>query len=163
MFTNTGSVYRATECPCCRMICDHPGRRHGVYEYQAMPSLRDVAHDGWLCVMCTFTISWKFHQLAAGHAGKAVWFGKGRRFGPSITYKITPAGSLSSSQPGGPPSWTSPLAFGLIGATPPTLSRASGCRRAIHTGSRKTERGRGGHFARERSWGEPKSYDSKEL
>jgi hypothetical protein len=29
--------------------------------------------------------------------------------GPNITYKITPAGSLSSSQPGGP------LAFGLIG------------------------------------------------
>ncbi len=24
----------------------------GLLEYQAMPSLRDVAHDGWLC---TFT------------------------------------------------------------------------------------------------------------
>ena len=35
----------------------------GILEYQAMPSLRDVAHDGWLCA---FTIqcnrSWKFHQ-----------------------------------------------------------------------------------------------------
>jgi hypothetical protein len=31
--------------------------------------------------------------------------------------KITQsAGSLSSSQPGGPPCWTSPLAFGLIGS-----------------------------------------------
>jgi hypothetical protein len=29
----------------------------------------------------------------------------------AITYKITPAGSLSSSQPGGPPCWASPLAF----------------------------------------------------
>jgi hypothetical protein len=33
---------------------------------------------------------------------------------PSITYKITPAGSHSSTQPGGPPCWASPLAFGLI-------------------------------------------------
>ncbi len=36
----------------------------------------------------------------------------------SITYKITPSGSLSSSQPGGPPCWASPLAFGLIGRDP---------------------------------------------
>ncbi len=40
---------------------------------------------------------------------------KGRWYGQSITYKIKPAGSLSSSQPGGPPCWASPLAFGLIG------------------------------------------------
>jgi hypothetical protein len=32
---------------------------------------------------------------------------------PSRT-KLHPAGSLSSSQPGGPPCWASPLAFGLI-------------------------------------------------
>jgi hypothetical protein len=38
-----------------------------------------------------------------------------RRYGPSVTYKITPAGSLSSSQTGRPPFWASPLAFGLIG------------------------------------------------
>jgi hypothetical protein len=36
-------------------------------------------------------------------------------YGPFITYKITPAGSLFSSQPGGPPCWVSPLAFGLLG------------------------------------------------
>ncbi len=47
-----------------------------------MPSLRDEAHDG-----------------------------KNRRSGPSITFKVTPAGSLSSSQPGGPPCWTSLLVF----------------------------------------------------
>jgi hypothetical protein len=35
----------------------------------------------------------------------------GRRHGPSITYKITPCWVLFSSQPGGPPCWTSPLAF----------------------------------------------------
>ncbi len=40
---------------------------------------------------------------------------KVRVYGPFITYKITPAGSLSSSQPGRPPCWASPLAFGLIG------------------------------------------------
>jgi hypothetical protein len=32
---------------------------------------------------------------------------------PSHT-KITPAKSISSSQPGGPPCWTRPVAFGLI-------------------------------------------------
>ncbi len=57
-----------------------------------MPSLRDEAHDG-----------------------------KNRRSGPSITFKVTPAGSLSSSQPGGPPCWTSPLACGLIGFAPRSL------------------------------------------
>ncbi len=31
-----------------------------------------------------------------------------------VTYKITPGRSLSSSQPGGPPCWTSPLVLGLI-------------------------------------------------
>ncbi len=35
--------------------------------------------------------------------------------GPCIKYKITPTGSLSSSQPGRPPYWTGPLAFCLIG------------------------------------------------
>ncbi len=34
----------------------------------------------------------------------------------SVTYKITPAGSPSSSQPGGPPCCVGPLAFCLIGS-----------------------------------------------
>jgi hypothetical protein len=57
------------------------------------------------------------HQLAAGQllSVQPVRYGKGRRNEPSITYKITPVGSLSSRQPGGPPWWASPLAFGLIG------------------------------------------------
>jgi hypothetical protein len=38
----------------------------------------------------------------------------GGRNRPSRT-KSRPAGSLSSSQPGGPPCWASPLAFGLTG------------------------------------------------
>jgi hypothetical protein len=45
----------------------------------------------------------------------SVSFGIGRRNVPSITYKITPAGSLSSSQPGGPPCRANYLAFGHIG------------------------------------------------
>jgi hypothetical protein len=44
-----------------------------------------------------------------------VYIYKGKRYGRSITYKITPAGSLSSSQPIGPPCWASSLAFGLVG------------------------------------------------
>ncbi len=53
----------------------------------------------------------KLLQLAAGQllSGQPVRYGKGRRYGPYITYKITPDGSLSSSQPGGPPCWASPL------------------------------------------------------
>ncbi len=42
----------------------------------------------------------------------------GRRNGPSITYKITPFWALGHSpparEPGGPPCWASPIAFGLI-------------------------------------------------
>jgi hypothetical protein len=69
----------------------------GLPQYQAMPSLRDVAHDGWLCTYVQYYSSWKFHQLAAGQllSGQPVRYGKERRYGPSITYKITPAGSLS--------------------------------------------------------------------
>ncbi len=43
-----------------------------------------------------------------------VRYGEDRQYSLSITYKITPAGSLSSRQPGGPPCRASPLAFGLI-------------------------------------------------
>jgi hypothetical protein len=64
----------------------------------------------------TYNSSRKFMQFSTGQllSGQPVRYGKGRRYGPSITYKITPAGSLSSSQQGGPPCWASPLAFGLI-------------------------------------------------
>ncbi len=104
-----------------RRDCPHPTCRNqregmGPQEYQAMPSSHEVTHDGWLFSLLNNS-SWKFHQLAAGQLlpGQPVRYGKGRRYGPSITYKITPAGSLSSSQPGGPPCWASPLVFGLTG------------------------------------------------
>ncbi len=59
----------------------------GLLVYQAMPSLRGIAHDGWLCTYVQYYSSWKFHQLAAGQllSGQSVRYGKERRYGPSIT------------------------------------------------------------------------------
>jgi hypothetical protein len=54
----------------------------GALEYQAMPSLSDVAHDG---VLCKFTVV--IDQPQTGATGVVR---QGRRHGPSITYKITP-------------------------------------------------------------------------
>ncbi len=78
-----------------------------------LPCVTKLMTDG--CEHLLYNSSWKFHQLAAGQLllGQPVRYGKGRLL--SITYKITPAGSLSSSRPGGPPCWASPRAFGLIG------------------------------------------------
>jgi hypothetical protein len=92
----------------------------GLLEYQAMPSLHDVAHDGWLCNVYIYFITAAENsissQLGSSCQGSRYGIVKGRRYGPSITDEITPAGSLSSSsQPGGPPYWASTLAFGLIG------------------------------------------------
>ncbi len=86
-------------------------------EYQALPSFRGVAHEDG-CLHLPYTSSWKFHQLATGQllSGQPLRYGKGGRYGPSITFKITPTGSLfSSSQAGrrvGPALY---VAFGLIG------------------------------------------------
>jgi hypothetical protein len=68
------------------------------------------------CEHLVYYGSYKFHKLAAEQllSGKLVQYGR-QVYGPFITYKITPAGSLSSSQPGGPQ--VSPLAFGLITRT----------------------------------------------
>ncbi len=78
--------------------------------------LFDVVHDGWwLCY--SYSYSWNFHQLAAGQllSGQPVRYGKaGGTARPSPTKSHLPAGPLSSRQPGGPPCWASPLAFGLI-------------------------------------------------
>ncbi len=64
------------------------------------------------CVHFLYNSSWTFHQLAASGMTTST-VRKRLTVSPSITYKSTPAGSLSSSQPGGPPCWASPLAFGL--------------------------------------------------
>ncbi len=65
----------------------------GLLEYQAMPSLRDVAHDRW---MCTLAIKQQLEIPSARSLAATVRATDtvGRRYGPSITYKITPAGSL---------------------------------------------------------------------
>ncbi len=94
----------------------------GLLEYQIMLSLRDVAHDRWLCNVNInyITAAGNYvHQLAAVQllSGQPVRQGEGRQSACPSLYKITPAGSLSSSQPGGPPCWTSPLAFGRIGVS----------------------------------------------
>ena len=74
----------------------------GLLEYQAVPSLRDVAHDG---VLCTFSNTIDQPQWC-GLSGQAAWI--------VHNVQIHIAGILSSSQPGGPPCWASPLAVGLI-------------------------------------------------
>jgi hypothetical protein len=68
----------------------------GLLEYQAVPSLRDVAHDGFLCT---------FSNASCPRPGQVVWSVKaGGMDRPSRT-KSHPNGSLSSSQPCGPPCW----------------------------------------------------------
>jgi hypothetical protein len=54
----------------------------GPLAYQAMPSLRDPAHDGWFVHLLYYS-SFKFHQLAAGQflSGQPVRYGKGRQYG----------------------------------------------------------------------------------
>ncbi len=101
-----------------KLLGSHQREGMGLLEYQAMPSLSDVTHDGHGCVHLLYVFSWKFQQLVAAQlrSGQPIRYGKGRWYGSSSTYKITPAVSFSSSQPGEPPFWTSPLAFGLIGS-----------------------------------------------
>jgi hypothetical protein len=79
----------------------------GLLEYRALPSLRDVAHGGVFCVHLVID------QPQTGASGVVR---QGRRHGPSIMCQNHPLlGHSSSSQPGGPPCWASPLAFGLLG------------------------------------------------
>ncbi len=65
----------------------------GILEYQAMPSLHDVALG-----ILEYQAMPSLRDVALGEllSGQPVQYGKGRRYGPSITYKITPTGSLSS-------------------------------------------------------------------
>ncbi len=100
-----------------------PTTREQASVYNRVPghAFLDVAHDGVVVLLLLlhlpYNSSWKFHQLAPGQLLSGLyWYGteKGRRYGPYITYKITPAGSLSSCQSGWPPCWARLLAFGLI-------------------------------------------------
>ncbi len=89
----------------------------GLLEYQVMPSLRDVAHDG---VLCTFS------NRSALNRDK--WCGQGRTV--HHIQNLTPLGH-SSSQPGGPPYWASPLAFGLIGGEVGVADHTPFCSRLL--------------------------------
>jgi hypothetical protein len=75
----------------------------GLLEYQAMPSLRDVAHDG---VLFTFSNRSALDRGKwCGPSGQAAW----------TVHHVQNHTLLGHSPPGGPPCWPSPLAFGLIG------------------------------------------------
>ncbi len=65
----------------------------GLLDYQAMLSL----HDGWRLVVYIYYMTAGGNSISSELGGKLVHYGKGRWYGPSITYKITPAGPLSSS------------------------------------------------------------------
>jgi hypothetical protein len=78
-----------------------------LLEYQAMPSLRDVARKGVLCTHSNRSAPDRGKWC--GPSGQAEWTVH------QVQNHTLLAGSLSSSQPGGPPCWVSPLAFGLIG------------------------------------------------
>ncbi len=91
-----------------------------------MPSLRDIAHDGDF--LCTFSNrSAPDRDKWCGPPGQAAFDL------PSCT-KSHLARSLSSSQPGRPPPcWASPLAFGIIGRSPPSLKITSPCYLSLPT------------------------------
>ncbi len=75
----------------------------GLLEYQAMYSLRNVAHDD---VLCTFSNRSDWDKWC-GPFGQAAW----------IVHHVqnhTLLGQSASSQPCGPPRWASPLTFGFI-------------------------------------------------
>ena len=76
--------------------------------------------DGWTVVYIYFITAARnsiSSQLGSSCQGNRYQCRKGRQQGLSIIYKITPAGSLSPSQPGGQPCRASPLAFSLIEPT----------------------------------------------
>ncbi len=113
-------AWQKNQAAYCRMKWRIFGRaREQAWVYQStrpcLPFVTQLMTDG--CVHLLYNISQKFHQLTAGQllSGKPVRYGKGRQYSPSITYKITHAGSRSFCEPGGPPCWPSPSAFGLIG------------------------------------------------
>ncbi len=84
----------------------------GLLEYQAMPSLRYAGHDG---VLCTFS------NRSVPDRGK--WCGSSVQVAWTVHHvqNHTLLGH-SPPEPGGPPCWASPVAFGLIKQNVLTLS-----------------------------------------
>jgi hypothetical protein len=71
-----------------------------MYSNGAICLIKLLFDLGLFTVQLLYNSSWKFHQLAAGQllSGQPVRYRKASQDGPFIMYKITPAGSLSSSQ-----------------------------------------------------------------
>jgi hypothetical protein len=85
-----------------------------------MLALRDKAHHGILCKFGTKTSAIeaafaRFLQLSSSRPELAVRSVMESGMDRPSQHKSYPAGSLSSSQPGGHPFWVITLAFGLIG------------------------------------------------
>ncbi len=101
-------------------INDHNSRqerRHGSTRVPGHAFL--VWNSSWRMVVYIYNITAADNSISSQQGNRYGTQNQGA--GPSITYKITPAGSLSSSQQGGPSCWasplaSSPLALGLIGA-----------------------------------------------
>jgi hypothetical protein len=69
----------------------------GQLDYQDMTSLRDVAHDEWLCNVYIYHIKAAENSISSqlGSSYQSSRYGTEKAGGtarPSITYKITPAG-----------------------------------------------------------------------
>ncbi len=82
---------------CHNMFCQKQGEGMGLLEYQAIPSLRDVAHDGWLC---TFT---KYQQLKNQLGSPSYWCVTEKAGGtarPTRTQSHLPGHFPPASQPG---------------------------------------------------------------
>ncbi len=105
-------------------MCAFCSQREGMalLEYQSMPSLRDVAHDGWLLSVCVHLLH-ILHRLeipsARSCAAPMRATGTVRK-----SQAIRPVHHVQKSHLPGhyPPEasqayWTSPLAFGLIGCS----------------------------------------------
>jgi hypothetical protein len=88
----------------------------GLLEFQAMNCLRDV-HSSRRMVVYIYYITAAGNSISSqlGSSCQGNRYSTKRAGSTSITYKITPAVSLSSRQPGGPPCWTmQPSPFGFI-------------------------------------------------
>ncbi len=93
-----------------KRVIDIVAREKAWVSQSTRPAFLAWSSSRWVVVY--IYSSRKFHQLAAGQlllGTTGTVKVKGRRYGPSITYIFTPAGSLSFSQPGWPPCWTSLL------------------------------------------------------
>ncbi len=102
-------------------ICMVRSFSKGVAVLWPMPSLCDKARDSVLCTFSTRTSATaagfaRSSKLSSSRPGQAVQSVRESGMDRPPHHESHLAGSLSSSQPGGPPCWVISLAFGLIGS-----------------------------------------------